>query len=223
MQCIQVHIASTWVFCQTARIAVLTGPAGCGKTATVRAVCDAHHLAVQEWIQPAEVVSYSNGDAVDEEAARRGSSRDDVVPYQSQVKAFKTFMRRIRFNDLKANFGGKGKCVLIDEVPSFARRDPAEFRSALKMYARSSTGFPLVVVISDNSKGSDDLKFLLPPDVMEQLGATHIKFNPVAPTAMVKALEAVARGEADRPGSTKKVPDKETLKLLAEASGGDIR
>ena len=57
-------------------------------------------------------------------------ARGDVVPYEGQLKMFRSFMLRAnRYGMLLGGgSGGGGKMVLIDEIPSFARRDPAEFR-----------------------------------------------------------------------------------------------
>ena len=55
--------------------------------------------------------------------------RGDVVPYEGQLKSFRSFMLRAnRYGMLTGAGGGGGKMVLVDEIPSFAKRDPAEFR-----------------------------------------------------------------------------------------------
>ena len=55
--------------------------------------------------------------------------RGDVVPYEDQLRTFRSFMLRAnRYGMLTGAGGGGGKMVLVDEIPSFAKRDSAEFR-----------------------------------------------------------------------------------------------
>ena len=55
--------------------------------------------------------------------------RGDVVPYEGQLRTFRSFMLRAnRYGMLTGAGGGGGKMVLIDEIPSFSKRAPAEFR-----------------------------------------------------------------------------------------------
>ena len=73
-------------------------------------------------------------------------ARGDVVPYEGQLKSFRSFMMRAnRYGMLTGgNGGGGGKMVLVDEIPSFAKRDPAEFRyimKEVKIECRFSTMF----------------------------------------------------------------------------------
>ena len=121
-------------------------------------------------------------------------ARGDVVPYEGQLKSFRSFMLRAnRYGMLTG--GGGGKMVLVDEMPSFAKRDPSEFRqvvrfsrwklstmftltsfgniprSLLAQYGSSRSGFPLVVVVSEGRK-EDELKKLLPVDVVAALGVS---------------------------------------------------
>ena len=148
-------------------------------------------------------------------------ARGDVVPYEGQLKSFRSFMLRAnRYGMLTG--GGGGKMVLVDEIPSFAKRDPSEFRSLLAQYGSSSSGFPLVMVVSEGKK-EDELKNLLPVDAVAALGIRHIAFNPVAPTNLVRALAAVAKEESASGVREFRVPDKESLTALAESSSGDIR
>ena len=81
-----------------------------------------------EWNYPGFFTLKNSIDYDDNENDMR-FGRGDVVPYEGQLKSFRSFMLRAnRYGMLTGTGGGGGKMVLVDEIPSFAKRDPAEFR-----------------------------------------------------------------------------------------------
>ncbi len=165
---------------------------------------------VQEWSSPDEVVQFRPREADDVFIPNVG----DQVPYVGHAAAFKNFM--LRANRYRA-LGEEGfKLVLVEEVPSFARRNPSEFHSILRQ-VKSAGRYPLIVIDSGKSG------FLLPEDVAASLEADVISFNPVSTTSLVKTLKAIADDEEPKRRGSFSMPDKEALASLAESSGGDIR
>ena len=73
---------------------LLTGPAGSGKTATLKTLCNDLGIAIQEWETPNEVAEFQARSNPDDLDFDDGYIRDDKVTFVSQAKIFKDFMRR---------------------------------------------------------------------------------------------------------------------------------
>ena len=195
-------------------ILLLRGPPGSGKTATLQTVAKHLDFCVQDWTNPTE-----NGKFVPREQGDFGSF-DDSVPYISQTKSFKNFM--LRANRYAVLGESQHKILLIEELPTFVLRDPAEFHSCLRAEGRR---FPLVIIHSEQSSSKEDrLKKFLPPEVIVDLKVDQILFNAVAPTILVKALTDIIQIEKQKKrNKTLSFPDKTSLSALAASVNGDIR
>ncbi len=118
-------------------ILLLTGPPGCGKTATIKALANNLRISIQEWINPTE-----SSDFVAKSDTRVGFfNPSDDIPYVSQTNSFKTFMLRAnRYKVLSGLFENNSdsdqnefgaKIVLIEELPPFALRKKEDFQEIL--------------------------------------------------------------------------------------------
>jgi len=105
----------------------------------------------------------------------------------------------------------------------------------------SEVGPPLVIIISDSGlRGENvdeiwdgggstrwskkeiiDIRSALGADLFHSPYVTHIAFNPIAPTLMTKALQAMVTTHFKSTGE--KPPTKDVIEMIVESSNGDIR
>lgn len=196
-------------------ILLLTGPTGAGKTATVNVLASELGFEVQEWLNPLS-------DTEDEGYFNWKSHS------QSQVKIFQDFIVRASKYPTLSIFGGKGdnsvkKIVLVEDLPNIFFREASKLQEVLSTYKQRGQ-VPIVFVISDSHHGDSNVHKLLPKDVQEKLKIHNISFNPIAQTSLVKALNRIISTEAQLQNKTTfEIPVKDTVQLLAQNSGGDIR
>ena len=179
-------------------ILLLTGPPGCGKTATLKVLATELQGSIQEWSNPTENVAYSQDFS--------------EIPYVSQTNSFRNFM--IRAGKYKLLGGGRHKFILIEDLPPFAMRNTADFHDIIRTVNRL---FPLIFIQSEMSGKEDLKKLIFPQDFMEELRIFEINFNAAAPTILTKTLLTIAQIEKSS------VQDKNVLNSIATSSNGDIR
>ena len=197
-------------------ILLLTGPAGSGKTATIKALCGELNIYIQEWSAPMENSAFDSKSYFD--SSEKKFDEFDNVPYSGHKKNFELFMKGAnRF----AVLGGTStsKIILMEDLPTFAYRDTTFFHQTLRKHHRRH---PIVIIQSESSSKDDKIRLLFPPEFIQELGMNQISFNPIAPTNMVKALQNIIQKESQQ-NSKILVPDKNTLNTLATNSQGDIR
>lgn len=196
---------------------LLTGPAGAGKTATVHVLASELGLELQEWINPVT-------DTFNEESGFSNWRENR----QSQVKQFEDFILRANKYPTLSIFGGNDnltavkKIILVEDLPNIFFREVSRLHEVLSTYQQTGRS-PVVFIISDSHHGDSNVHKLLPKDVQYKLGIHNISFNPVAHTSLVKTLNRIASLESQQNKSTFLPPSKETIDLLAQNSGGDIR
>ena len=229
------------------RLLVLKGPAGSGKTTTVRLLAKDMRCEVLEWRNPA-------------------SSFGVPGPgYQSAAAQFEEFLGRGgKFGQLDVesdegtppppppppssgngpNTGSDRRLILIEEFPNTFMRSSTglvAFRNAILQFlaanvpalASFGSGYPsepvtpIVMVISETlltttsaSADSFTAHRLLGPEILRHPGTGVIEFNPIAPTFLTKALELVVQKEARKSGR-RRTPGPLVLQRLGEI--GDIR
>lgn len=172
------------------RVAVLTGPAGCGKSATLRALAAEAGLCIAEYTPAAPTLW--------EEHQRLGRAQGEAVDvdYTSKVADFERFLvQAVAFPALQlqgGSGGGGARMVIIDDLP-YAHNADAEqaLLKAIDGALRRANG-PVAIVLSDESAPLGVMTGL--ETLASQRGATTIKFNPVTERALAAALEAAAPG-----------------------------
>lgn len=217
--------SSKWIK-HAAPILLLTGPAGVGKSAVMRTLCNELKVEIQEWVNPVASSGDSDFRPMEQEDFRERSSVD-IFSSGSQSSQFSNFL--LRANKYQAlQLGGEASAVsqsatriiLAEEIPNAFYRDPSEFHNILRKY-RHCGHCPLVFIISDTSSGSSNIQKLFPPHIQDDIRLESISVNPVAPTMMVKVLNKIASQEAAQ--GRFPAPSPRVVESIAMSSAGDVR
>ncbi|CAM0872225.1 unnamed protein product [Alopecurus aequalis] len=191
---------------------VLTGQAGVGKSATVKAIAAEIGADLCEWTTPvptlwAEHVHANSG-----------------LQYVSKLEEFENFVEKIRkYSLLSLTSTGtqrKLSIVLIDDIPVSSGK--ASFARLGKCLTRliQSTQIPTVISLTHYHKSEANDTSMWNSEELESLlhgaGAHKIGFNPVTISSIKKILARICKQESS--GTTE-----ELVHQIATSSGGDIR
>lgn len=207
---------------KTSPILLLTGPAGVGKTATVRVLAKELKCELHEWTNP--LASDASETFMGENDWKSGS-RIEAGISKSQLSQFQEFLLRAnKYNTLDIFGGGimTRRVILVEDFPNIFYRDPGSLHDLLRRYVQIG-GSPLIFIVSDSTSGESNERLLFPKDIQAGLGIENISFNPIAMTSMTKILNKVATTESERGSHKFTVPSKTVIESIAMASAGDIR
>jgi cell cycle checkpoint protein len=137
----------------------------------------------------------------------------------------------------------KRHLILLEDLPNILHfPTQVRFHGALQSLCGSSeVGPPLVIITSDSGlrgentddawdgtgstrwskKETIDIRSVLGVDLCTSPYVTRIAFNPIAPTLMTKALQAMLTTHFA--STTEKPPTKDIVEMIVESSNGDIR
>ncbi|KAF5381671.1 hypothetical protein D9615_005567 [Tricholomella constricta] len=142
----------------------------------------------------------------------------------------------------------KRHIILLEDLPNILHSGTqAQFHAALDALVLSpvsSPPIPIIIVVSDAgvrgeagdermarggggwgkakaSEGVVDVRTVLSRELLGGPYVTQIAFNPIAPTLLTKALQALLNTHFA--GSSQQVPSREILDAVVESANGDIR
>ncbi|NXA32045.1 RAD17 protein, partial [Eudromia elegans] len=207
---------------QGGSILLLTGPAGCGKTATIQILVKDLGIQLQEWTNPI-TLDFTKEDI---KSIFDHDSNFHTYPSQAQAALFQDFLLRAnKYNKLQMlgeSSENDKKLILIEDIPNQFYRDPSSLHEILRRFVRTSR-CPLIFIISDNFSGDSNQRLLFPKEILEELCISNISFKPVAPTNVMRVLNRIATIEATMNREKNYAPDKTSLESICRGCSGDIR
>ncbi|KAJ3513531.1 hypothetical protein NLJ89_g2894 [Agrocybe chaxingu] len=234
------------------RILTLTGPAGAGKTSTIRVLAREMEFEILEWRSS---IGNSTTTSFDAPNTSTWSEQDSNMDYESLFAKFEAFLTRasscqnVFASSSKSAVGAtKRRVILLEDLPNILhQKTQAQLHEALNALVASPPSnppVPVVIVISDAGMRGEagderladglgwgreknqvvDVRTVLPKDLLGGPYVTEIGFNPIAPTLLRKALQAMLSTHFTSNSAANSVsPSKEVLDAIIESANGDIR
>ncbi|XP_013783229.1 cell cycle checkpoint protein RAD17-like [Limulus polyphemus] len=190
-----------------APIALLTGPAGCGKTASIKVLAKVLDLDMKEWVNPVDNSSGLFDDGF--------SNNRLLVSATTQKEQFVDFI--LRANKYSSLFvkSTSGRLIVVEDFPNVFLREPEVFHNVLQLYSKTGR-CPAVFIVSESGSGSSIEHHLFPKSLLAELDIMQVSFNPIAPTSLTKAVSRIC-------GIAKVTLSKSENESLVAASNGDVR
>ncbi|ORY20600.1 Rad17 cell cycle checkpoint protein-domain-containing protein [Naematelia encephala] len=214
------------------RILLLTGPAGTGKTTTVRLLAHEMSLELAEWEEGQEERSIGSGIERESSMSKMSSflSRHSYAPLNMSSQSSVS-------SSSQRTAPERPRVLLLTALPNTSHLPTREaFHAALLQFCKTftSTSCPLIIVHSDAGSGGraeeswmdrdrggrEGAVELLGKDVRDGPWCTEIDFIPLAPTFVIKALNRVLSIAV--PNLSHRPPSS-AIQLIALSCNGDLR
>ncbi|CAG4982922.1 unnamed protein product [Parnassius apollo] len=192
----------------TCNILLISGPVGCGKTATVRTLADKYNVKITEWITPIDI-----------------ELPTDYGEYEFKEKQSKKFLDFIisaaNFTSLLDN--NSNKLVLVEDFPNTFLRTPSEFSNILQQYTQRAKS-PIVFICSEtNTDNKNAAVNIFTTSLKEQFLIQHIVFNSVSVTGLRSALKRVSDIISKKYSTMYNIPTTDIIDSVVNSSAGDVR
>ena len=200
----------TDVLSPDAKLMILVGSPGIGKSAMVHALAVDLNLEILTWndAHHAEFVDY-----------RESHSMDAYLPYQSQMNSFEEFLSAggVGMDSLELDVGGDdddddrptmkgskkgeqthGSMILIEEIPNLYNAQAAQsFRNVMERHIQR-TIVPTIFIYSDVHEGKhkpEELERLIPSTILYSNLVQILTIHPATKAKMKKCLQSIAKTE----------------------------
>ncbi|KAG7092916.1 hypothetical protein E1B28_009221 [Marasmius oreades] len=235
---------------QYRRVLVLTGPAGTAKTSTVKALSREMDFELLEWKNAMNDPLDGNGFDSDSIVASSPRLTTSDYDYESSYTKFEAFLTRAA--SCKNVFSSsapstKRRIILLEDLPNLGHLDTrAKFHNALKAIVETlnPNPVPIVIIVSDSGirgeagderlasgmwkkdqDGALDVYSVLSKELLNGQFVTQLRFNPIAPTLLKKALQTLLNTHySSAPKGIRKSPiTTQLLDVVVDSANGDIR
>ncbi|KAJ8079450.1 RFC checkpoint protein Rad17 [Marasmius tenuissimus] len=235
------------------RLLALTGPAGTAKTSTVKVLSREMNFEILEWSSAAnDSMGMTFADDMSYASSSRVTTSD--YSYESSYTKFEAFLTRAAScqNVLSPHASSKSAphargIILLEDLPNLGHLDTrAKFHAALKVIVEASdtNPVPIIIIVSDSGirgeagderlasgmwrkdqDGAIDLYSVLSKDLLNSQFVTQIRFNPIAPTLLKKALQTLLNTHySSAPKGSRTSPiTSQLLDVVIGSANGDIR
>ncbi|XP_047503683.1 cell cycle checkpoint protein RAD17 [Pieris napi] len=209
----KVQEVEEWLKCSclsgsNSNMLLLSGPVGCGKTATIYTLAVKHDIKLTEWITPVDI--------------EIPSDYGDYHYKESQTKKFLDFIiNAANFTSLLDS--NSKKLVLVEDFPNAFLRTPADFTDILQQYKRRAKS-PLVFICSEtHSDNKNTALHLFTPTIKDQFNINHIMFNSISVTGLKSALKRTVDIISKKYTTMYNIPSPSVVDSVVHSSGGDVR
>ena len=212
-----------------AKLMILVGSPGIGKSAMVHTLAAELNLEIVTW-------NDAHADFVDYQS----QSMDAYLPYQSQMNSFEEFLSSggVGMDTLDLDVGSDsdgptmtkeakkkreqnhGSIILIEEIPNLYNAQAAQsFRNVMERHIQR-TIVPTIFIYSDVYEGKhkpDELERVIPSNILYSNLVQILTIQPATKAKMKKCLQSIAKTEGIGTVSS------EFFEEMHLSSGGDMR
>lgn len=212
----------SWFNTRTDKLCILSGPAGCGKSAMVKALTAEHGWEAVEYVSK---VQTPWAECV---RASRIKYRAEHL-YESKLDAYESFCAKAWMPVLGTHGKGRDHLIVLDDVPTVVGSDQMKrmIEATIHLIRRAPK---VIVVVTEASSRDTEQQSSAARDgwetasvpmallsSLESFSPMKISLNPIPKTSIVKQLVILAENEGIQGRVTKS-----ELQTIAEQSQGDL-